>query len=75
MKHQLNTEMTKHKETQKQLGDTQDKLKSLEKLMEQRERRSYQSSHMVYYGKPTVTSQSLTNLSESRSEHFIKGSR
>ncbi|XP_011493835.1 PREDICTED: uncharacterized protein LOC105359057 [Ceratosolen solmsi marchali] len=74
LKHQLHKEILKHKETQKQLQDTQFKLKTLEELTEQRERKSYQSSRIAFFNKnrSTTTSQSLTNLSESRSENLIK---
>ena len=66
--------MVKHKESQKQLQDTQLKLKSLEELTEQREKRSYQASRIMFFSKdkPHITSQSLTNLNDSRSENLIK---
>ncbi|XP_014214303.1 uncharacterized protein LOC106643609 [Copidosoma floridanum] len=68
LKHQLHVEMVKHKETQKQLHETQMKLKSAEELAEQRERQSYHASHVFFHksssSRPTsnFTSQSLTNL-------------
>ena len=78
LKHQLHAEMIKHKETQKQLQDTQLKLKSLEEQMEQKDRRSYHTARIIYYnnkGRPSVASQSLTNLHDSRSENLVKGVR
>lgn len=75
LKHQLHVEMVKHKETQKQLQETQTKLKNLEVLMELREKRS-RHANPIYLNKnrATVTSQSLTNLNEGRSE-ILKGQR
>ncbi|XP_058809274.1 paramyosin isoform X2 [Phymastichus coffea] len=74
LKHQLHAEMVKHKETQKELEQAQTKLQQLERLSEQRLKRSYQASQLTYYGRAraSVTSQSLTNLSDTRSENPFK---
>lgn len=71
LKHQLHAEMVKHKETQKTLEDTQAKLEKLQQLHEQKEKQSYQASNLAYFYKEraAMSSQSLTNLSETyRSE-------
>jgi hypothetical protein len=77
LKHQLHAEMVKHKETQKQLQCTQFKLKTVEELNEQRERKSYQANRIAFFNKDrsTATSQSLINLNESRSDNLIKRHR
>ncbi|KAK0086618.1 hypothetical protein PV325_002861 [Microctonus aethiopoides] len=66
-KHQINTEVTKHRDTRKQLHITLEKLKTLEDLLNNREKRLYLNPHQGHQlpsfnrRKPT-TSQSLTNL-------------
>uniref|UniRef100_A0A0C9RS51 LCA5L protein n=1 Tax=Fopius arisanus TaxID=64838 RepID=A0A0C9RS51_9HYME len=72
LKHQLHVEVTKHKETQKQLSETLDKLKNLEELLDNREKRLYQSGQLPAFNKrKALTSQSLMNLGLS---HLIKSS-
>ncbi|KAK0179806.1 hypothetical protein PV327_005523 [Microctonus hyperodae] len=66
-KHQINNEVTKHRDTRKQLHITLEKLKTLEDLLNNREKRLYSNPHQAHQlplfnrRKPT-TSQSLTNL-------------
>ncbi|XP_015112470.1 myosin-J heavy chain [Diachasma alloeum] len=72
LKHQLHVEATKHKETQKQLNEALDKLKNLEELLDNREKRLYHSGQLPAFNKrKALTSQSLTNLGLS---HLIKSS-
>ncbi|XP_008212504.1 intracellular protein transport protein USO1 isoform X1 [Nasonia vitripennis] len=75
LKHQLHAELVKHKETQKTLQDTQEKLKKFEQLNKQREKQYYEASNLAYFNREraAISSQSLTNLSETRSENVIKG--
>lgn len=84
LKHQLHVEMVKHKETQKNLHDTETKLRNLELLMELREKRSRHANSAVTNAatpmflsknRKGVTSQSLTNLNEEKSDNFIKDHR
>ncbi|XP_063983404.1 lebercilin isoform X2 [Diachasmimorpha longicaudata] len=72
LKHQLHVEAAKHKETQKQLSEALDKLKNLEELLDNREKRLYHSGQLPAFNKrKALTSQSLTNLGLS---HLIKSS-
>lgn len=67
MKHQLHVEMVKHKETQKKLHETTLKLKSLEELFEQREKKFYTASQIGISLRDKslkLTSQSLMNLND-----------
>ncbi|XP_018360567.1 PREDICTED: intracellular protein transport protein USO1 [Trachymyrmex cornetzi] len=64
LKHQLHIEISKHKETQKNLQETIEKLKSLECLLDNREKRLYYNSQLPIYNKEkNLGSHSLTNLS------------
>ncbi|XP_011685716.1 PREDICTED: lebercilin isoform X1 [Wasmannia auropunctata] len=62
LKHQLHIEISKHKETQKNLQETIEKLKSLECLLDNRERRLYYNGQLPIYSKEKLGSHSLTNL-------------
>ncbi|KAG5315002.1 LCA5 protein, partial [Acromyrmex insinuator] len=64
LKHQLHIEISKHKETQKNLQETIEKLKSLECLLDNREKRLYYNGQLPIYNKEkNLGSRSLTNLS------------
>ncbi|XP_018305120.1 lebercilin [Mycetomoellerius zeteki] len=64
LKHQLHIEISKHKETQKNLQETIEKLKSLEFLLDNREKRLYCNGQLPIYNKEkNLGSHSLTNLS------------
>ncbi|KAG5327829.1 LCA5 protein, partial [Pseudoatta argentina] len=63
LKHQLHIEISKHKETQKNLQETIEKLKSLECLLDNREKRLYYNGQLPIYNKEkNLGSHSLTNL-------------
>ncbi|XP_012278215.1 uncharacterized protein LOC105698493 isoform X2 [Orussus abietinus] len=63
LKHQLSSEIAKHKETQKVLGDTLEKMKFLEEMLDNRERRLFASGQLPVFGKAkNLASQSLINL-------------
>ncbi|KAF7997283.1 hypothetical protein HCN44_005560 [Aphidius gifuensis] len=65
LKHQLNSEIAKHKITEKQLFDSLEKLTAMEYLMDNREKRLYHNNGQIPTGinkKKSMTSQSLTNL-------------
>ncbi|XP_015606142.1 lebercilin [Cephus cinctus] len=65
LKHQLNLEVARHRETQKHLQESLEKLKTLEDLLDNRERRLYYSGQLPVFHKPkNMGSQSLTNLAE-----------
>lgn len=67
LKHQLNVEVAKHKETQKHLHETLDKLKSLEDMLDNREKRLYYSGRLPVCNKgKSMASQSLMNLGNNR---------
>lgn len=75
LKHQLNSEIAKHKITEKQLFDSLEKLTAMEDLMDNREKRLYHNNGQIPTGinrKKSMTSQSLTNLQTTNS---IKSSR
>ncbi|XP_050445178.1 centrosomal protein of 128 kDa isoform X2 [Cataglyphis hispanica] len=64
LKHQLHVEISKHKETQKNLQEKIEKLKSLEYLLDNREKRLYYNGQLPIYNKEkNLGSHSLTNLS------------
>ncbi|GAB1866144.1 Trafficking protein particle complex subunit 3 [Camponotus japonicus] len=66
LKHQLYIEISKHKETQKNLQETLEKLKSLEYLLDNREKRLYYNGQLPIYNKEkNLGSHSFTNLSTS----------
>lgn len=72
MKHQLNIEISKHKETQKNLQETIEKLKSLECLLDNREKRLYYNGQLSIYSKEkNLGSHSLTNLRDVRYKNYI----
>lgn len=63
LKHQLHVEISKHKETQKNLQETLEKLKSLEYLLDNREKRLYYNGQLPIYNKEkNLGSHSFTNL-------------
>lgn len=62
LKHQLHVEISKHKETQKTLQETTEKLKSLECLLDNREKRLYYNDQLPIYKEKNLGSHSLTNL-------------
>lgn len=63
LKHQLHIEISKHKEAQKNLQETIEKLKSLECLLDNREKRLYYNGQLPIYSKEkNLGSHSLTNL-------------
>ncbi|XP_043276614.1 lebercilin [Venturia canescens] len=63
LKHQLNAEVAKHRETQKHLNETLEKLKNLEDLLDNREKRLYYSGRLPVCNKgKSMESQSLMNL-------------
>ncbi|EFN83746.1 Trafficking protein particle complex subunit 3 [Harpegnathos saltator] len=67
MKHQLHIEISKHKETQKNLQETIEKLKTLECLLDNREKRLYYNGQLPIYNKEkNLDSHSFTNLSDIR---------
>lgn len=72
LKHQLHVEISKHKETQKNLQETIAKLKSLECLLDNREKRMYYNGQLSIYGKEkNLGSHSLTNLRDVRYNNRI----
>ncbi|EZA47474.1 Lebercilin-like protein [Ooceraea biroi] len=73
LKHQLHTEISKHKETQKNLQETIEKLKTLECLLDNREKRLYYNGQLPIYNKEkNLGSHSLTNLRDSISNAMAK---
>lgn len=75
MKHQLNIEISKHKETQKNLQETIEKLKSLECLLDNREKRLYYNGQLPISSKEkNLGSHSLTNLRNIRYKNHIYAS-
>ncbi|XP_011860521.1 PREDICTED: lebercilin-like protein isoform X2 [Vollenhovia emeryi] len=67
LKHQLHIEISKHKETQKNLQETIEKLKSLECLLDNKEKRLYYNGQLPIYSKEkNLGSHSLTNLRDIR---------
>nr|XP_012230076.1 PREDICTED: thyroid receptor-interacting protein 11 [Linepithema humile] len=63
LKHQLHVEISKHKETQKNLQETIEKLKNLECLLDNREKRLYNGQVPICTKQKNLGSHSLTNLS------------
>ncbi|XP_076247144.1 uncharacterized protein LOC143187078 [Calliopsis andreniformis] len=73
LKHQLHTEISKRKETQKNLEETIEKLKSLEHLLDNRERRLYYNGQLLQPSKNRhLGTQSLTNLRDISSSNPLK---
>ncbi|XP_046745520.1 lebercilin isoform X2 [Diprion similis] len=63
LKHQLNSEIAKNKIAQRHLNKTMEKLKCLEELLDNREKKLYYSGQLPVFNKRrNMTSQSLTNL-------------
>lgn len=63
MRHQLNSEVAKNKAAQRHLNKTMEKLKGLEDLLDNREKKLYYSGQLPIFGKrKNMTSQSLMNL-------------
>lgn len=72
LKHQLHVEIFKHKETQKNLQGTIEKLKTLECLLGNREKRLYYNGQLPIYNKEkNLGSHSFTNLSDVRYKNHI----
>ncbi|XP_012261229.2 putative protein tag-278 isoform X1 [Athalia rosae] len=64
LKHQLSNEIAKNKAMQRHLNKTMEKLKGLEDLLDNREKKLYYNGQLPIFGKrKNITSQSLTNLS------------
>ncbi|XP_012522267.1 putative leucine-rich repeat-containing protein DDB_G0290503 [Monomorium pharaonis] len=75
LKHQLHVEISKHKETQKNLQETIEKLKNLECLLDNREKRLYYNGQLPIYNKEkNLGSHSLTNLRDVSISNPIKAS-
>lgn len=71
LKHQLHVEISKHKETQKTLQETIEKLKSLECLLDNREKRLYYNGQLPIYNKEkNLGSHSLTSLKNTRYKSY-----
>lgn len=71
LKHQLHVEISKHKETQKNLQETIEKLKTLECLLDNREKRLYYNGQLPIYNKEkNLGSHSFTNLSDIRYQNY-----
>ncbi|KOX77976.1 Lebercilin-like protein [Melipona quadrifasciata] len=67
LKQQLHLEISKRKETQKHLDETGEKLKTLENLLDNRERRLYCNGQLLFPDKNRrFGTQSLTNLRDIR---------
>ncbi|XP_020300615.1 lebercilin-like protein [Pseudomyrmex gracilis] len=67
LKHQLHIEICKHKETQKNLQETIEKLKSLECLLDNREKRLYYNGQLpINIKERNLVSHSLTSLKNTR---------
>lgn len=63
LKHQLNNEVAKNKVAQRHLNKTMEKLKSLEDLLDNREKKLYYTGQLPIFGKrKNMASQSLVNL-------------
>ncbi|XP_011637778.1 lebercilin-like protein isoform X2 [Pogonomyrmex barbatus] len=74
LKHQLHIETSKHKETQKNLQETTEKLKSLECLLDNREKRLYCNGQLLIYQskEKNLGSHSFTNLRDINISNPIK---
>ncbi|XP_015431282.1 PREDICTED: lebercilin-like protein [Dufourea novaeangliae] len=73
LKQQLHIEISKRKETQKELEETKEKLKSLEHLLDNRERRLYRNGQLLLPTKIRhLSTQSLTNLRDISSSNPLK---
>ncbi|KAG7199251.1 hypothetical protein KM043_018117 [Ampulex compressa] len=73
LKHQLHLEVSKRKETQRCLDETLEKLRSLENLLDNKEKRLYFNGQLLVDGKGrSLGSQSLTNLRDIRTVSTLK---
>lgn len=73
MKHQLHVEISKHKETQKNLQKTIEKLKTLESLLDNREKRLYYNGQLpIYIKEKNLGSHSFTNLRDISTPTSVK---
>ncbi|XP_012167889.2 lebercilin-like protein isoform X1 [Bombus terrestris] len=73
LKQQLHLEISKRRETQKHLDETTEKLRSLENLLDNRERRLYYSGQLLFPDKNRrFGTQSLTNLRDISSSNPLK---
>lgn len=67
LKQQLHLEISKRKETQKQLDEITEKLKTLENLLDNKERRLYYNQQLLFPDKNRrFGTRSLTNLRDIR---------
>lgn len=66
MKHQLHIEISKHKDTQKNLQETIEKLKNVECLLDVEKKRLYYNGQLSVQRKNNLVSHSLTNLTDMR---------
>ncbi|CAL7943273.1 unnamed protein product [Xylocopa violacea] len=73
LKQQLNLEISKRKEIQKHLDETINKLRKLENLLDNRERRLYYNNQLLFPEKnQRLGTQSLTNLRDISSSNPLK---
>ncbi|XP_034948933.1 lebercilin [Chelonus insularis] len=75
LKHQITTEVAKHKETKKKLQEALEKLKNAEQMLASKEKQIYNGRLPAFNRRKKITSQSLTNLQDnSFTSNFIKPS-
>ncbi|CAK9817047.1 Lebercilin-like protein [Anthophora plagiata] len=73
LKQQLHLEISKRKETQKRLDEATEKLKTLENLLDNKERRLYYNGQLLFSdGVRRFGTQSLTNLRDISSSNPLK---
>ena len=73
LKHQLHVEISKRKETQKNLEEAIEKLRSVEHLLDNRERKLYYNGHLVLPNRDRhFGTRSLTNLRDISSSNPLK---
>ncbi|XP_076685969.1 uncharacterized protein LOC143377977 [Andrena cerasifolii] len=73
LKHQLHVEISKRKETQKNLEEAIEKLRSVEHLLDNRERKLYYNGHLVLPNRNRhFGTRSLTNLRDISSSNPLK---
>ncbi|XP_026667675.1 hyaluronan mediated motility receptor isoform X2 [Ceratina calcarata] len=72
LKQQLQSEISKRKETQKNLDDATEKLKGLENLLDNRERRLYYNDQLFPEKNRRFGTRSLTNLRDISSSNPLK---
>ena len=72
LKHQLHVEISKRKETQKNLEEAIEKLRSVEHLLDNRERKLYYNGHLLPDRNRHFGTRSLTNLRDISSSNPLK---